>query len=75
MTGTTKTKRKEEFLHTLTRLNIDSKCLTPEEQNVGSFAGFQSTVLNIVAKSKVHYFLTSPEPPEKSVVYEVMLIG
>ena len=65
--------RTDEIIHTLSRMDINMNNILPQEQKVGSFAGFQSLLHRPVMKSKPYYFLTFPKPPKKSVTHEVMM--
>ena len=59
-------------IHSLIRLTEDGDCVPAASQKIGAFAGFQAIVQCTVVKSKPYYFLTFPQPPNKSVVHEVM---
>ena len=62
----------EQLIHSLVRIQEDGENIPPEEQYIGSFAGFQALLHTEVMKSKPYYWLTFPKPPHKSVVHEVM---
>ena len=64
--------RAEQFIHSMVRINEDGENITPDDQGIGSFGGFQALLEGEVSKSKPYYWLTFPKPPHKSVVNEVM---
>ena len=64
--------RRRMFIHTIVRCNDDGTDVTPEEQNIGAFSGFMSSISNKEERSKPYYFLTLPQGPTKKVVYTCM---
>ena len=62
----------EQMIHSLTRISAAGDKIPPESQTIGSFAGFQASMIDEVMKSKPYYWLTFPKPPHKSVTHEVM---
>ena len=62
--------RKEEMIHTLAKIDANYEDINPNEQEIGSFVGFQSMIKSAAPKSKPYYYLTLPKPPHKSVVDE-----
>ena len=64
--------RQEEMIHTLAKIDASYENIEPNDQEIGSFSGFQSTIRSAAPKSKPYYYLTLPKPPHKSVVNEVM---
>ena len=64
--------RSLQFQHTLCRMTEKAMNVAPEEQRIGSFAGFQAMLGDQCTKSKPFYWLTLPKPPHKSVLHEVM---
>ena len=62
---------KEEMIHTMSTIDKDYKNIDPQNQEIGSFSGFQSMIRSPVIRSKPYYFLSLPKPPHKSVVNEV----
>ena len=69
----TKDIRAEQMIHSLVRINGDCESIPPDEQEIGSFAGFQALLETEVSKSKPYYWLTFPKPPHKSVTHEIMM--
>jgi hypothetical protein len=67
-----KQQRLRGMLHTMIRLDKDLEAVQNDVQRIGSFAGFHANIQPYVTKSKAHYYLTLPQPPNKSVIHEVM---
>ena len=61
-----------EMLHSVVRTAKDFQNINPQNQTIGSFAGFQSLLSEKITKSKPYYWLTFPKPPHKSVTHEIM---
>ena len=47
--------RREQFLHSLTRIIKEGDNIPSESQNIDSFAGFQALLCNEMTKSKPYY--------------------
>ena len=56
------------FLHALIRDSIESS-IPPA---FPSYSGFYATLLESLEKHKAYFYVTLPNPPKKSVVYDVM---
>ena len=65
---TTETMREMMVAHALVRLKTAGNDIVPEEQRVGAFTGFMSSVSPRQDQSKPYYFATLP----KAVVYSLM---
>ena len=68
--GTVDIIKKMLVTHTLARLTNED--LLPDEQEIGAFTGFMSSLSPSQDKSKPYYFATLPKPPTKPVVYTLM---
>lgn len=64
--------RKRGVTHVLARMDIAGNDVPTNNQQVGSYGGFQANLHEFTVKSTAYYFLTFPKPPQKSVVHEVM---
>ena len=64
--------RVRAVIHALSRTNSDGTRPQPNEQKVPSYSGAQSCRHPSTDKTKPYYHTTYPEPPNKSVVYDVM---
>ena len=58
--------------HALVRLKTAGNDIVLEEQRVGAFTGFMSSVSPRQDQSKPYYFATLPKPPSKAVIYSLM---
>ena len=69
---TTETIKKMMVTHALVRLKTAGNDIVPEEQRVGAFTGFMSSVSPRQDQSKPYHFATLPKPPSKAVGYSLM---
>ena len=59
-------------IHALARAKDDRTRPKPEEQTVPGFSGFQARMSNADEKSRAIYYMTYPDPPSKTVLYDVL---
>lgn len=64
--------RNRMMIHTILRLDETLDCVEPSDQNIASYRGCQANIRPICSRSKAYYFCTLPQPPNKTVVHEVM---
>lgn len=60
-------------IHALSRANNDGTRPAAHEQQVPAYSGAQSCRLPSPIKSKPYYHTTYPEPPGKSVMFDIMM--
>ena len=71
--NTTKPQRMLSVIHALARSGDGCERPIPNDQKVPAYSGFQSCISESLKKSKPYYQVSYPEPPSKSVCYDVML--
>ena len=69
---TTLAQRKRGVIHALARTQSNGSRTTVEQPQVPSFAGFHASISKPVEKSKAYYHMTYPDPPNKTVLNDVM---
>ena len=65
--------RARSVIHALCRADNDGIRPPPHEQLVPAYGGAQSCWYRLPDRSKPYYHTTYPEPPSKSVVYDIMV--
>ena len=70
--NSTTSQRMRSVVHALSRTDEDYQRPDPGNQTVPAYSGFQSRLQSQMARSKPYYHATYPEPPSKSVVYDIM---
>ena len=60
------------MIHELARPQEDRSRPKPEEQTVPGFSGFHANMSEPVEKSCAIYHVTYPNPPSKTILYDVM---
>ena len=71
--NSTHPQRSRSVAHALARVNEKCERPLPAEQKVPAYLGFQSCLNESLKKSKPYFHASYPEPPSKSVIYDVML--
>ena len=69
---TTESIRKKMMIHAIVRTNDDGSTISPEDQSIGAFTGFMSSISEPAERSKAYYYLTLPKSPSKKVLYTMM---
>ena len=61
------------MIHALPRVDKNVERPTPDRQKVPAYSGMQACLNPHSERSKAYYQTTYPEPPTKSVVYDIMI--
>ena len=64
--------RRRGVIHALARAQDDRSRPKPEEQTVPGYFGFYANMSKPVEKSQAIYHMTYPNPPSKTILYDVM---
>ena len=68
----TSTQRMRGVIHAMARAGDDRSRPKPEEQTVPGFSGFHANMSEPDDRSRAIYHMTYPNPPSKTVLYDVM---
>ena len=71
-TSDTCAQRTRSVIHALARAQPDKARPKPEDQTVPGFSGFHAKMSQPVEKSRAIYHITYPDPPSKTILYDVM---
>ena len=64
--------QKKFMLHALAQCNPTGKNVSPDEQKLGAFSGFMSSLSQEAAQSKPYFRCTIPKAPSKSIIATLM---
>ena len=70
--NTSNIQRRRSFIHALIRVPVSGEELCPSEQKVGAYSGFRANIYDSSPKGKAYYYMTHSQPPNKTVVHEMM---
>ena len=71
-TNTSNIQRRRSFLHALIIVPVSGEELCPSEQKIGAYSGFQANIYDSSPKGKAYYYMIHFQPPNKTVVHEMM---
>lgn len=64
--------RMRGVIHAMARSKADGTRPKPEDQSIPAFSGFQAKLSPETTKSQAIYHMTYPDPPGKSILYDVL---
>lgn len=71
-TANTEPQRKRSIIHALIRADVNGDRPEVSHQKIPSYNGFQATLSSEQGKSKAYYHMSYDQPPNKSVVKDIM---
>ena len=72
LTSTMEPQRKRSIIHSLAHADSNGDRRDATEQTIPSYGGFHASLNRIQGKSKVYFHMSYNQPPNKSVVNEIM---